>query len=783
MKTSLRTKLIVAFLATVLIPLIGTGLYGNWITSQVLEARALDAAQADLRLRAGQIEGYLSNVHKDLLFLSRTDEMIAMLAASASGDAAEEETARSRLAATFAAFAATHPDTFQVRYIDATGQEIVRVDAGADGVEVIPPERLQNKADRYYFTAAMSLGPGEVYTSPVDLNREFGEIQIPYTPTIRYATPLFYEDGTRAGLIILNLYAEPFLRFAQTGEGSEALLFLADSSGWYLTHPDSSRTFGGPADLDTGLSLSSDYPDIWPTAFSDAGGVITSPPSSLWAAVMENLLPLGRLPASPDTGRVLVYQTVTAGGENGPTWLLIRDEPRVNLFSDIWEFRLGAIAILGVAASGAFLMAVLLARQLTQPLRDLTSGVRRLGRGVAGPPIPVRSSDEFGELAAAFNDMESALRRSLDRLRLLNQAGHHIAARLDVPAVLEAAGQAVQRLFPVSYVSISPPGSRPYTLGDPAWEAHRQTEAVQAVLRTATGRGNWRSVGLLPESGPAGYLCCAPLCVRGEFGLIELYGPSPELGAPTSGNLLSTLAVQISIALENASLYHQLAERRAELQALVEQLINAQEEERRIVAYDIHDSLIQMLVGARLQLRNFMADRTRDPERAEKALQKGLNELGAAITEARRVIEGLRLATLDDLGLATTLRQYVGEVCSEWGVKLEIVVEPPILNLPPPVETAIFRIAQEAITNARKYSGTARLRVTLRHSDGTLTLEVRDWGKGFRVETMREGRGVGLTSMRERARLLGGECYIESTPGMGTSVRAVVPVPVQEGMR
>jgi len=185
-----------------------------------------------------------------------------------------------------------------------------------------------------------------------------------------------------------------------------------------------------------------------------------------------------------------------------------------------------------------------------------------------------------------------------------------------------------------------------------------------------------------------------------------------------------------------------------------------------------------------LQLGNALADRTRDPEQAGTALKKGLDELAAAIAEARRVIEGLRPATLDDLGIVMTLRQFAEESHTACGCQLEFTASPPDLRLSPPVEITAFRIAQEAITNARKYSGTQRMRVALTLEDGALTVEVRDWGCGFDPHAVVEGRsfgdaqgrGVGLTGMRERARLLGGECIIESAPGAGTTVRATLPL-------
>ncbi len=804
---SLRARLILAFLVTVLLPLIGTGLYGNWTTSRTLEAQALDNARADLRLRARQIETYLGGVREDLLFLSQLDSLAALLASpeqSQRATASPPQSLISNLQSDFSVFAATHPDVFQTRYLDATGMEVIRVDSTSSGLVIIPAHHLQNKADRYYFSATMQLAAGQVYISPADLNRDFGVIQVPHVPTIRYATPVFHPNGSRAGIVILNLYAEPFLRFARADAESDALLALADHSGLYLAHPDAAREWGGPNDLDTGAGAAVDYPLRWPVIAGGVSGVYAPPPGNWWAAFAEEVLPVGLFnSADSDSRRVLVYETVWANTGSGPHWHLLRDEPRVHFFAAVSLFRLTAITILTAAALIALVMAVGLARSLTAPILALTEDVRRFGQDRLGrrptqnTQAPPGARDEIGELTAAFAEMSAAINHHLEQLSLLNRAGHHITARLERPAVLKASAYAAARLLAAEYIVIRvDPGNDAavtYAEGDKRWAAHRSDPALSALMTAAIADGEWRTAAL-PGGAliPSGYLCAAPLCVSGRLGLVELYGPNPALADPVSGNLLATLAMQISIALENAELYEQLAERRAELQTLVEQLINAQEEERRLVAYDIHDGLIQLLVGARLQLNNAIADHERERGRAETALRKGFDELAAAIAEARRVIEGLRPAALDDLGLVTTLRQFAEDNQADCDWELDFTASPPDLRLPPPVETTAFRIAQEAITNARKYAETKRLQVALILDDDAFKIEVRDWGRGFDfsvisegrpfggTQGMAQGRGVGLIGMRERARLLGGECIIESAPGVGTTVHATLPLPTTD---
>ena len=122
-------------------------------------------------------------------------------------------------------------------------------------------------------------------------------------------------------------------------------------------------------------------------------------------------------------------------------------------------------------------------------------------------------------------------------------------------------------------------------------------------------------------------------------------------------------------------------------------------------------------------------------------------------------------------------RLVVGcEARAACGCDLEFAADLGNGRLPPLIETTAFRIIQEALTNSRKYAQTGKLRVSLARRNGLLHIEVRDWGVGFDPSRLPDDRGVGLRSMAERARLLGGDCRIESAPGQGTAVYATLPI-------
>ena len=206
----------------------------------------------------------------------------------------------------------------------------------------------------------------------------------------------------------------------------------------------------------------------------------------------------------------------------------------------------------------------------------------------------------------------------------------------------------------------------------------------------------------------------------------------------------------------------------------------SQEQERRKIAYDIHDGIAQLMVGAQHHLEAFDYLWRDDASLAEDQLGRGRAKLRQAIVETRRLMTQLRPVSLETLGLIPAVQQYLNELGKDAGWEIDYHAEVAALNLSPDGETALFRILQEALTNAWKHAQTSMVRLSL-HTEGEkddlLVVYVQDWGKGFDpAHVQADTQGIGLMGMRERARLLGGVCSIESRPGRGTTVRLRIPL-------
>ncbi|MFL5870764.1 MAG: sensor histidine kinase [Solirubrobacterales bacterium] len=198
---------------------------------------------------------------------------------------------------------------------------------------------------------------------------------------------------------------------------------------------------------------------------------------------------------------------------------------------------------------------------------------------------------------------------------------------------------------------------------------------------------------------------------------------------------------------------------------------HAQEEERARVARDLHDEVNQSLTGLLLRLE---AARGQAPIRLASELAEIRTVANRAMEELLALARQLRPTALDDLGLKAALAGHVSQLEHQSGIAAEFQSEGDVATLPRDVQTVVYRVAQEALSNAVHHSGAGRLNVNLARRDGVVELVVADVGRGFTFD--QATRGLGLSGMRERALLVNGDLQVESRPDVGTRVRLLVPI-------
>nr|WP_307727072.1 HAMP domain-containing protein [Pontibacterium sinense] len=279
----------------------------------------------------------------------------------------------------------------QLRFVGADGNELIRIEHNEDEgfSRVLQPEQLRDKSNSLYFREAAKLEFGQVYISPIDLNREDGELEDPVRPTIRFATPVFAVGNRLVGVLILNVDASAFLNQIKAASTDNGIQFtLVDDHGYYLANSDTGLEWGSARDLNHGKSMSTERPMLSREVLAADGIVQIDLSDDLVAtsplfADESNQHQMGRLVAIAPKSVVLKLL-------------------------DSFVIALAVFVVLAVVM--AFVIAKMLSSSLTNPLIYLTQAADRLSKGEVDTAITIHSNDEVQRLAEAFERLRESVK-------------------------------------------------------------------------------------------------------------------------------------------------------------------------------------------------------------------------------------------------------------------------------------------------------------------------------------------------------------------------------------
>jgi signal transduction histidine kinase len=260
-------------------------------------------------------------------------------------------------------------------------------------------------------------------------------------------------------------------------------------------------------------------------------------------------------------------------------------------------------------------------------------------------------------------------------------------------------------------------------------------------------------------------------------GLMNLILPGGRAFDERQLQMLSALGQQIGLAVERGLLFDEVAAKERLRGELLEKLLSAHEDERRRIARELHDETGQALTALIVNLELAAQEPTAERLRVQLGHLRELAE--RTLGEIRRLIYDLRPSILDDLGLAAALRWYAKNLLDPRGIAWTLSVGGITGRLPGGLETVAFRLVQEALTNVLRHAEASSVAVHVALEGRELHIRIEDNGRGFDPRLARpEGRsgGFGLLGMQERVELVGGRWEVQSTPGVGTRVSAVLPV-------
>lgn len=310
-----------------------------------------------------------------------------------------------------------------------------------------------------------------------------------------------------------------------------------------------------------------------------------------------------------------------------------------------------------------------------------------------------------------------------------------------------------QRYAPLREFEISPTIMETVRTRRPVVVADTESDAIPRMHTVGHPQTQVRSVIAVP-------------LLRGAqvVGLLSAQSYTPQMYSDSDAQLLLTIANQAVVAIEHARLYGQ-----AQTLAVAE--------ERNRLAREIHDTLAQGLIGIILYLERLDLMIPETEQASRRMIDRTINMARSNLEEARRSVRDLRAAPLEGRTLPEAINHLVAEVESEHPFEIALSVSANFPMLAARVETALFRMVQEAVSNCRKHAQCTNLTITLSLVEEMLRIEVCDDGLGFEpAVAMVHPARFGLSSMRERITQIGGTFEVESEPNHGTSIRALIPL-------
>jgi signal transduction histidine kinase len=636
------------------------------------------------------------------------------------------------------------------------------------------PQRLPiNIAHQDYFQQSLA-------------NRDFAisEYQISSTNSqamITLAYPVMNPPGQPQGIVFANLdlrWLGPFMTAAPLPEGST--LRVIDRSGIILaSYPD--------GEIEIGQSM---------------------PEGSITRLVLEENVGLTQGSDANGMARLYAYTPLHAGADSDvymiisiPTEAAFAESNR-NLERNLIALVIGAVLALGTAWGGTQLFFLRQVNALVKVTQQLSAG----DLSVRTKWMP--GQGELDQLARAFDDMAAALQRreqeqqwaqtqiqrQTERAEALARIAGQLNAKLELDSVLQAVCEETSRALnaPAAGVVVYQ-----HSKGDlfhisgpdlPAAEriharppSRTRLEAAAIKLDTLTLKVDLQAYPSLIQTKlhqllNARYLICANLVHEGSLiGRLDLFTDEGALIGENELTLLKGIAHEAALAITNARLYTALRLEERARANLLHQLIGAQEDERMRISRELHDETSQSLTALLVGLDIIRIAAQSDISRLDSHIDDLKSITEDMLSNIHRLIADLRPSLLDDLGLVAAIEWYGEQRLKSFGLSFHLQDHSLKERLPRPVETALFRIFQEGLTNILRHAKASSVMVRLDQNDDLITLEICDDGVGFdpwRLESPDPGgRGLGLRGMRERAAILGGTLELESAAGEGTTLR------------
>jgi GAF domain-containing protein/HAMP domain-containing protein len=567
------------------------------------------------------LQTFLSQHSQDAIILSQLPDLKDLIAdeqTGASPTVLASDT--SELNQDMQAFFNVHPVYDNVRFIDASGQEVVKVNSNYISTT------LQNKATRPFFAIPSKLPAGSLYISPLELEQDLGQIIVPRRPVIRFATPVYYNNKL-AGVIVVNILAENFLNIVNDPSHH---VMLVDQNGYYLydnqlydVDRSVNKLFGGPSDLNTGSTIAKDMPAYASSLLSGKSGSFV------------------------DQGNIYFYTPITVLNGKAPSWFLLYEVPQAEIYAVANQTLTISLLILGAILLVAIALAIYLGNTLTAPVISLTQTAQEAAQGNLSVRSNVTTNDEIGVLANTFNLMTSQLSeqiRTLDqrvsertrevesqalRVRSAAEIARDISSAPNLNELLVRSSELIVDRFKFYHAGIfllddkkeyavlraSPTEAGKQLIAN----SHRLRVGEQGIVGRVAATGEARIA--LDTGADAIYFnnpflpttrseMALPLKTSNEIiGVLDIQSDQPQAFAQEDIDILQVMADQLAIAIERIQLLEQVQNQLKEIEQTYQEFTRQSwqgfaRSENRIAGYKFD--------GLQLQAINRVTDHTEE---------------------------------------------------------------------------------------------------------------------------------------------------------------------------
>ncbi len=765
MLTSLRGKLILIFVVlTVSAVAISSG-YARYMQRQFALARAKERASVDLQLISADIQSALAWIMRDLLVLR---DLPSLQSAINSTNTKQRKSALTAVEKEFLSLAAHHQIFQQIRFLDRTGHEIIRVNTQEGKTWATPFDKLQDKSNRYYFQAASTLKQGQVYISPMDLNIEQGRIERPLMPVIRYATPVTDQNGKNRGVLILNVFGSTFLHLLheqqdKTRHGER--FFLLNSDGYFLYHPDPDKTFGFMRK--TNENFNRYEPELTRWIKSGDRGIIIQQSNE---TSKQTLFAFQRIVLSSSIAPLRVQDNSVTPSRMDRTWILLTTVDDADLLVGFDEYVQSFLPFTLLLLVICIVVAILVAWSCSRPVVSLAKTASRIKSGDFSARAQVYTRDDMGKFGNQFNDMAEklettiiSLQRSESKYRQIFENSQDCIFVTDTQCNIVDINQAGRRLLGV----------------DP--DSPLEQLSLNCC-RTDSGKEEGKPV-IQQDMHATGYVKDYETTLQRPDGTVRHCVMTASARFDEHGELLGYEGILRDITEEKL---RQKAEQSFQ-EHLQEEIVLAEERERRHIGQVLHEEMAQNLALANMKLREAeqLTVQSKKTDGDIQDISQQLIETRQLITlmisQIRTMIFDLYPTVLDDQGLVPAMLWYADHFSKRTEVEVSVYGVPGSLGLAESQKIYLFRSFKELINNAWKHGNTKEIVATVKKKDNHVRLTVDDEGEGFNPDDLKKAsnelKGIGLISIKQWVAAMKGTMSIESQPGKGTRVAIDIPLP------